>query len=111
MSVTVIVKDKALDEWLENVALAWRARYPEMAEAYRRLLIENTAAMVNPSGLSGGGTLMYQGEIPQDIFFIIERKMPGFFNDPGKVRKFQQYFMDGFTPERKPKIHIVDRRN
>ncbi len=104
----IIIKDKALNEWLENVALAWRAKFPERARQYSELLRRRVETLARPSGLSKTGNLRYSAEIPQELFYVINGKIHDFFKDPTNVRKFQEYFIDeAFIPKHeKSKFYI-----
>ena len=104
----IIVKDKALNEWLENVALAWRAKFPERARLYSELLKSRIETLARPSGMSKTGNIRYCAEIPQELFYVINGKIHDFFKDPANVRKFQEYFIDeAFIPKhKKSKFYI-----
>jgi len=106
----IIVKNKALDEWLQNVALAWRAKFPQRAAMYEVLLKERASTLVNPSGMSADGTLKYTAEVPQELFHVIENKIPGFFRDMKCVRKFQEAFMGDLAPKSKPHSFFIEQK-
>lgn len=105
----IIVKNKGIDEWLENVYLAWKAKYPERAEMYAALLKERKETLAAPSGMSKTGNLRYTAEIPQELFWVINGKIPDFFRDPANVRKFQEYFMGDAAPEHHKSKFFVEK--
>jgi len=92
-------KGKGVRDFLENVALAWKARYPQRAKEYLRVLKQEQTVLVNPTGMSKKGNLRYTGAIPEDIFTLLENKYPYFFRSPQNMRAFQDVFMQGFAPE------------
>lgn len=94
----VYFKNKGLRDFLENVCLAWRAKFPAKAKAYDRQLLETKRALLNPSGMSKNGDLMYTSMIPTDIFYLLERKYPRFFRDPKNIKAFQDIFMGSMKP-------------
>ena len=106
----IIVKNKGLDEWLENVYLAWSAKFPERARMYRDLLQQRKETLAAPSGMSTDGGLRYTAEIPQELFWVINGKIPNFFRDPGNVRKFQEYFMGDAAPDRVKSKFFIDKK-
>jgi len=93
-------KGKGVVDFLENVALAWRAKYPQRAKAYLRTLKNEQTALVNPTGMSKKGNFKYTGSIPEDIYNVLEKKYPYFFRDPKNMRAFQEIFMGKYAPER-----------
>lgn len=96
----VYFKGKGVRDFLENVAIAWKARYPERARQYQEVLKNDQLALVNPTGMSKKGNLQYRGAIPEDIFNVLEKKFPYFFRDPKNMRAFQNIFMGKYAPER-----------
>jgi len=96
----VYLKNKGVRDYLENVAWAWRAKYPKRAARYKQLLAEEKKALVNPTGMSKDGNLKYTGMIPQDVFIVIERKHVNFFKNPNNMRIFQEIFMKTYAPDK-----------
>lgn len=96
---------------MENVALAWRAEFPGQAAAYLQTIIEEKAAQVHENGMSKDGNMRRRGMIPSAVFYVIEQRVPGFFNDPTSVDIFYEIFMGDHRPGRvKSKLHIIDRK-
>jgi len=96
--VDFVIKDKALKEFVENAAMAWKVKYPERARAYRQVLQEDLKAQVNVSGMTKEGRFRFSGSVPADIFYLLEWKFPGFFKSPHKLRIFQDVFMGKMRP-------------
>lgn len=94
----ILFKKKSVRDFVENVAIAWKAKFPARAKAYKKLIKEDLDAQVNASGMTKGGNLRYTGAIPTDVFYVIERKIPGFFNSPEKLKIFQDMFMGNMRP-------------
>jgi hypothetical protein len=94
------MKNKGVRDFLENVALAWRAKYPQRARLYLETLKRDKKALVGPSGMSRTGILQFKGAIPADVFTVVERKYPYFFRDHRNMRIFQEIFMGSFSPQK-----------
>lgn len=91
-------KGKGVKDFVENVAIAWRAKYPGRAAEYLKVLEHDLRAQANVSGMSKQGKLRYTGAIPTDVFHVIEKKIPGFFSSPDKLKVFQDIFMGDKRP-------------
>ena len=98
----IIVKNQALNQWLENVALAWRAKFPERAAMYADLLRVRLESLASPTGMSPDGNIQYKAEVPQELYWVINQRIPDFFRSPANVRKFQEYFMGDLAPKHSP---------
>jgi len=94
----IFFKKKAVNDFVENVAIAWRATFPGRAKAYQQQLEQDLKVQVNVSGMTRGGSLRYTGCIPVDVFHVIEQKIPSFFTDPNNLKIFQDIFMGDKRP-------------
>ena len=93
------LKGKGVRDFLENMALAWRAKYPQRAAEYLRVLKEDATARVNPTGMSRKGNFRYKGAIPEDIFNVLEKKYPYFFRSHENMKAFQEIFIGKYAPD------------
>jgi hypothetical protein len=94
------MKGQGTRAFLENVSIAWKAKFPQQSKEYRKVLEENINGLVNVAGMSKKGKLKYTGAIPADVFYVIESKYPRFFQDPKNMRIFQEIFMGNLVSER-----------
>jgi len=95
----VQIKNKGVRDFLENVSLAWKAKYPGRAALYLETLKRDHKAMVGPTGMSKDGNLQFKGAIPADVFTVIARKYPYFFRSHTNMRIFQEIFMGSLSPQ------------
>lgn len=93
------LKGKGVRDFLENVAIAWRAKYPQRANAYLEVLKKDRNGQVNPTGMSNDGNLQFKGAIPADVFHVIVKKYPYFFRSHKNMRIFQEIFMGAYSPQ------------
>jgi len=93
----IYFKNKGVEDFLTNVAIAWKAKYPQLAKLYKEVLEEDKRGLVNASGMSKEGNVMFSGSVPADVFVLITRKYPHFFRNPQNLRKFQEIFCGGYN--------------
>lgn len=106
----IIMKGDALNAWLHNVAVAWRAAFPQQAAAYRQELLRVRESLLNDNGMSGDGVNCIRTVIPSDVFFVINKKIPFFFDDPSLVARFEEYFIgDDGALTRPKKVFEIKR--
>lgn len=103
------LSEREIKAFVENVVLAWAAKFPERAELFKRLMKQQIEVLANPSGMSKDGNLMYRGSIPQEIFFVIENKIPNFFNSPQMLRYVQEMLCPELLKKQR-NFHFIDRR-
>ncbi len=105
----IIVKDKGIEEFVENVAIAWESEFPERAKAYRDEMALRKAQLVHENGVSKEGMIAFVGCIPVEIFYVIESRVRGFFDDPHNLDIFMRRFMAHNSPEAARSFHFITK--
>jgi hypothetical protein len=89
---------------------AWSRAYPARAAAYIAHLVEEKQRLKISSGMSPDGNFMYKGAIPEELFCVIQRKYPGFFNDPKNyMAVVRTWIGEDNLPKQKRRLHEIDR--
>lgn len=96
----ILIKGKAVDEWLEAACLAWARAFPDQFATWRQFCQEKQRALVNPNGMSRQGTCAYEGSIPTAIFTLARVKLGAdFWEEPEHMKKAIKLLMGEYRPE------------
>lgn len=107
----ILVRNKAIEDFLATVADAYHELYPDAHDAFLAAVRERSHALINPSGMSEGGTFLDLGCIPKHIYHFIRwqaRKRLGiddFFRDSEHYRLLFKAWPDAAT-KRKPTKYL-----
>lgn len=96
----VLIRGKALDEWLEAACLAWARAFPDQFATWRQFCAEKQRALVCANGMSRDGLMAYEGSIPTAIFNLACMKLGAdFWEDPENMKKAIKLLMGEYRPE------------
>lgn len=102
------MRGQAAEEMVYDVLQAWAKDKPLHAKEFRELIQQEYEALVTSTGMSRDGHFAYRGQIPMDVYIVIEGKVPGFLRDPKNLILVHKMCMGKYMPKAR-KVHIIDR--
>lgn len=95
----ILVKNQARDKELARILEIWKRDRPNDYSAYMDLIREQYETLWRPDGMSKCRTLAYTGQIPFDVFLVLERRFPELLKEPSGLIKVQRLLMGEYAPE------------
>ena len=103
------MKNQAVDAWIDMAIDAWANEYPDRAKIYRRMVADRASQLVSTSGVTRGGTMAYTGMVPAELFIVIQRKFPDFFQTPRHVERFYKIMLGHHKPKPGRNFFLIER--
>ncbi|MFA4972383.1 MAG: hypothetical protein WC683_07200 [bacterium] len=104
------IKDQATDREVERIIKIWIRDRPQHAAAFYEMVKREYETLFRSNGMSKDGQFAYRGQIPTDVFIILERMFPGFLKTPRGLIKVHNILMEEFLPKPDKKFHIISRK-
>jgi hypothetical protein len=97
--VDILVKNQVRDQAVQRVLEIWRRDRPEEYKAYMDLIQEQYETLWRPDGVSRCGTVAYTGQIPLEVFMVLEKLFPELLKDPNGLIAVQRMLMGRYAPK------------
>lgn len=96
----ILIKHKAIEDTLKEIADLWHEHFPKECELMARIVDEESKNLIKSSGLSEGGTLLTYCKLTPRLYAFIKRTMrrlygiDEFFSDERNYRLLVRVWSD-----------------